>query len=150
MHPLVRRNLPLLGQLDHADRRLVTTRVAGPATEGRLQLPDRRITRPADSIQRHTCPRLASAAFDLQPAVTTVQALADRWAWLRWAAIAFHADRPRLCLGSIRRTGGLCCVLAGRLGAHIRPHDPAAPDYLTFLRAHERQLERLGAGQQLY
>ena len=39
-------------------------------------LPDRRFTRPADRIQRRARPCLASAAFDLQPAVTAVQALA--------------------------------------------------------------------------
>src|SRR5438876_476802 len=79
MHPLVRRNLPLLGQLDHADRRLVTPRAARSASERCLQFPDRRITRPADSIQRHARPCLASATFDLQPAITAIQALADRW-----------------------------------------------------------------------
>ena len=72
MHPLVRCDLPLLRQLDHADGRLVTARAAGSASERRLQLPDRRITRPADCVQRHACPCLTSAALDLQPAVTTV------------------------------------------------------------------------------
>jgi hypothetical protein len=94
MNPPVRSNLSLLGQHDHAHWRLVTARAARPASEGRLQLPDRRITRPADCIQGQARPRLASAAFDLQPAVTAVQALADRWRRLRWASIALHADGP--------------------------------------------------------
>ena len=94
MHPLVRRNPPLLGQLDHANRRLVTACTAGPAPERRLQLPDRRVMRPADRVQGHARPHLASTAFDLQPAVTAVQALANRRTRLRWSAIALHADRP--------------------------------------------------------
>jgi hypothetical protein len=91
MHPLIRRNLPLLGQLDHPNRRLVTARAAGPASERRLQLPDRRVTRPADSIQRRARPRLASAAFDLhhQLGIDRSLAMADR-----------HADR---CHDAVRR-----------------------------------------------
>jgi len=38
MNPFVRRNLPLLGQLDHADRRLVAAGAAGPASERWLYL----------------------------------------------------------------------------------------------------------------
>src|SRR5438270_9437512 len=106
MYPFVRRNLPLLGQLDHADGRLIAARAAGPASKGRLQLPDWRIMRPPNSIQRQARSCLAATAFDLQPAVTTVQALADRWRRLGRAAVAFHADRPRFCLSAIRRTGG--------------------------------------------
>jgi len=136
MHPLVRRDLPLLGQLDHSNRRLVTTCSAGSASERRLQLPDRRIPRPADSIQRHACPCLTSAALDLQPAITTVQALADCRRGLRRAAIAFHADGPCCRLSSICRPGGLPCLLAGCLGAHLRAHDPAAPYDFAGLGAH--------------
>src|SRR5262245_27846720 len=91
MHP---RNLPLLGQLGHADSRLVTPRPARPASERRLQLRDRRVTRPTDCVQRQTRPCLASAAFNLQPTVTAIQALAYRWRRLGGAAIALHADGP--------------------------------------------------------
>ena len=142
MHPLVRRDLPLIRQLDHADRRLVATCAAGPASEGRLQLPDRRITRPADGIKRQARPCFTSAAFDLQPTRTAIQALADRWAWLRWPTIAFHADRPRFRLSAIRRTGGLPGFLPGALGAYVGAHDPAAPDYLSRFGAHGRPLQR--------
>src|SRR5512144_2720468 len=71
--PTVRRDFARLRQLDYADRRLVATRATRPASERRLQLPDRRVTRPADRIQRHACPCLASTTLDLQPAVTAVQ-----------------------------------------------------------------------------
>lgn len=136
MYPIVRRNLPLLRQLDYAGGRLVTACAAGPASEGRLQLPDRRVTRPADGIQRHACPCLAPAAFDLQPTVTTVQALADGWARLRWPAIAFHADRPCFDLRSISGASGFPSLLASRLGAELRAHDLATPDDLACLGAH--------------
>jgi hypothetical protein len=49
--------------------------------------------------------------------------------WLETAALARHSlpfgPTTPLCLGSISGTGGLLSVLAGRLGAHIRAHDPA-------------------------
>src|SRR6476469_5531176 len=131
MHPLVRRDPPLLGQLDHANRRLVAASTARPASERRLQLPDRRVARPADRIQRHARPCLAAAAFNFQPAITAVQALADRRAWLRWPAIAFHADRPCFRLGTVRRTGRLPSLLAGSFGAYLCAHDLATPDDLA-------------------
>lgn len=62
--------------------RLVAARAARPASEPRLQFPDRRIARPADSTQWHARPRLASTTLDLQPAVTAIHALADGWARL--------------------------------------------------------------------
>jgi hypothetical protein len=52
VQPGIRRNLPSLGQLNHANWRLVAPRAAGPAPERRLQLPDRRVTRPASKNLR--------------------------------------------------------------------------------------------------
>src|SRR6476469_2370106 len=76
-------------------------------------------------------PCLAAAAFNFQPAITAVQALAYRWAWLRWHAIAFHADRPCFRLGTVRRTGRLPSLLAGSFGAYLCAHDLATPDDLA-------------------
>jgi hypothetical protein len=82
--------------------------------------------------------------------------LADRWERLGWAAIALHANRSTLCLGSISIAGSLPSVLVGRLGAHIRAHDPAVPDHfgvsrrsrltITAALAVRSTLETLGAG----
>jgi hypothetical protein len=47
MHPLVRRDLPRLGQLDHVHRRRIAALSARPAFQRGLELPNRRIPRPA-------------------------------------------------------------------------------------------------------
>jgi hypothetical protein len=48
MHPRVRRNLALLRQLDHVNRRRMSRRPARPAFQRRLKFPDRCIARTAD------------------------------------------------------------------------------------------------------
>ena len=68
MHPLVRRNLLRRGQLDHVHRRSVAALPAGPAFQRGLELPDRRILRPADSTKRQARPGLAPVALHLEPA----------------------------------------------------------------------------------
>src|ERR1700754_1556423 len=97
VHPLVWRDLLRRCELDHVHRRGVTPLSAGPAFQRGLKLPDRRVPRPADGIERQACPRLAAVALDLQPAQAAVEALRRR---LRWSAVAFHLDGPRF-----RRSG---------------------------------------------
>jgi hypothetical protein len=142
MNPFVRRDFPLFRQPDHPNRRLVPARTARSATKRCLQLPNWRLKRPSNRIQRQARSCLTSGAFDLQPAITAVEALTYRWGRLSWAAITFHSDRPCFGLGSIRGAEGLPCVLACRFGAHIRAHDPPAPDGVTFFRAHGGPLQR--------
>src|SRR5690242_19227117 len=102
--------------------------------EPRLQLPDRRVMRPADRVQGHARSRLASKAFDLLPAIPTIEALAYRWARLRRPTITFHPNRPSFCLRTVRRAGGLSCLAAGRFSTHLGP--PPAPDDLACFCAH--------------
>jgi hypothetical protein len=77
MHPDVRRDLPLPRELDHVHRRRVSVRSARSAFQRRLQFPDRRILRPADSVERKAGARLTAFAHDLEPAVAAVEALRD-------------------------------------------------------------------------
>ncbi len=85
-----------------------------------LQLPERRVARSADGVERQTRPRLAAIALDLQPAQSAVNALPDRRRRLRGLAVAFHADRPCLRLRAVGRAGGFPGGFAGSLGAHLR------------------------------
>jgi hypothetical protein len=101
MHPQIRRNLPVLGQLDHVDRRRISAASAGPAFERCLPLPNGRMSRAPDCIERNAGFRLTPAALDLKPAETAIQALRYRWRRQRWSAVAFHAHRPRFCFGAI-------------------------------------------------
>ena len=95
MDPLVRRDLPRSRQLDHPHRRRHPALLARPALQRRLQLPDRRIPRPADRIERQACSGLAAIAFDLKPAKPAIEALRNGRRGLRRPAISLHADRPR-------------------------------------------------------
>jgi hypothetical protein len=87
-HPLARRDLLRLGQPDHVDRRRVTPLPARPAFQRGLQLPDRRVGRTPDRVERKAEARLAPEAFDLEPAEAAVQTLTDCRRRLRWSAIA--------------------------------------------------------------
>jgi hypothetical protein len=53
MHPDVRRDLALLGQLDQVHRRLVATRSAGTASERPFKFPDRRSAQPRRRLAPH-------------------------------------------------------------------------------------------------
>src|ERR1700736_7026924 len=98
MHPLIRRDLPRLRQLDHMHRRRVAALPAGSAFQRRFQLPDRRIPRPADGIERKARAGLAAVALDLEPAEPAIEALPDGRPWLRRPAVALPADPPRFGL----------------------------------------------------
>ena len=52
MHPLVRRDLLPLGQLDHMHRWHVPALATGPAFQSRFYFSDRRVALPADRIGR--------------------------------------------------------------------------------------------------
>lgn len=69
---------------------IIRTLPAGPTLQRGLQLPDRRVARPAEGIQREARPGLTAVALDLKPAQAAVDALPDRWGRLRGPAIAFH------------------------------------------------------------
>jgi hypothetical protein len=125
MHPFVWRDLALLGQLDHVDRRRKTALAAVAPFERGLKLPQRRILRPATGIERHANPRLAPVALDLQPSQAALDALANRRAGLCGSAIApfgltrlqLRRDQPR---GRPRwRAGGAASAFI--LAAPIRP-----------------------------
>lgn len=79
MRPDVRRDLLLLRQPDHVHRRPVAWRPAGSAPERAFQFPDRRIAGAADGVERKAGAGLAAFAHDLEPAVTAIEALRDRW-----------------------------------------------------------------------
>ena len=136
MDPLVRRDLPRSRQLDHPHRRRHPALLARPALQRRLQLPDRRIPRPADRIERQACSGLAAVTLDFEPGQSAVQALRDRRRRLSRPTIAFHPDRPRLSLGAVRIQDGLLSSFTSSLGADVGAHDATTPDYLPALRAH--------------
>ena len=136
VHPLVGRDRARLGQFDHPHRRCVAPLPTRPALQRGFQLPDRRIPRPADGVQRQARPGLVAIALHLEPAQTAAKTLTDRWRWLGWAALALHADRPGFRLRSISFPSGLLRGFPGALGADIGSHDAATPDYLSAFRAH--------------
>src|SRR5947209_15174943 len=78
MHPLVRRDLPPLRQLDHVHRRRIAALAAVAAFQRRFQFPQRRVARAADGVERQACAGLAAVALHFQPAQSAVEALADR------------------------------------------------------------------------
>lgn len=127
VNPFVRRDFARLGKPDHSNWRLVAPRAARSAPKRRLQFPYRGVTRPSYRIQRQASAGLAAAAFNLQPAVTAIDALANRWGRLRWPAIALHADGPCFRFGTIRFAGGFPSLLAGMLGMYVGPHNPRTP-----------------------
>src|ERR1700736_6793169 len=131
MHPLIRRDLPRLRQLDHMHRRRVAALPAGSAFQRRFQLPDRRIPRPADGIERKARAGLAAVALDLEPGEPAIEALPDRRRWLRRPTVAFHPYRPRVSLGTIRLANGFPGGFASSFCAHLRAADLAAPDNLS-------------------
>lgn len=102
MHPLVRRNRTRFGQLDHAHRRRRSTFPAGPALQRGFQFPDRRIPRPADRVEWQARSGLAAITLDLEPAQPAIKTLSDRRSRLRGPSVAFHSDRPRFSLGTVR------------------------------------------------
>jgi hypothetical protein len=59
MHPDVRRDLPLLRQLNHVHRRGIAALLARPVFQRRLKFPDRRVARTPDRIERDAGTRLA-------------------------------------------------------------------------------------------
>src|ERR1700687_1289316 len=142
MHPEIRRDLARLRQLDHVHRRRVAALAAGSAFQRRFQLPDRRIPRPADGIERKARAGLAAVALDLKPGEPAIEALPDRRRRLRRAAVALHADRPRFGLGAVGLANGLFGGFLGALGADFRAPDPAAPDDLSRFGAHGGALQR--------
>jgi hypothetical protein len=114
MYPLVGRDLPRLGQLDHVDRRSVATLPTGPTFERRFQLPQRRVAWPADGIQRQARARLAPIALHFQPAETAVEALADGRRGLRRATIALHPQRPCRARASARSASRAAFLASSR------------------------------------
>jgi hypothetical protein len=64
------------------------------AAQGGLKFPQRGIAQTTDGIARDTGPGLAPMAHDLQPAITTVEALGDGRRRLGWPAEALHLFRP--------------------------------------------------------
>src|SRR6266481_6846582 len=140
MNPGIGRDLALSGQPDQVHRRRVSGGGAGAAFERRFQLPDRRIARPADGIERQARAGLAAVAFDLEPAKPAIEALPDGRRWLRWPAKTLHADRPRLGLGAVGFAngfpGGKPCVV----GVDFRAPDPAAVDGMAGSCAHGRPI----------
>jgi hypothetical protein len=91
MHPNVGRNLPLLGQPDHVHGRCILPLPARSALQRGLELPDRRIPRAPERLQRNTGLGLAPMALDLEEAITAVEALGDRRRRLGGATKAIHA-----------------------------------------------------------
>jgi hypothetical protein len=59
--------------------RRVAAFLAGPAFQGGFQLPDWRVPRPADGIERQAGAGLTAIVFDLDPAQPAVEALRDGW-----------------------------------------------------------------------
>jgi hypothetical protein len=113
------------------DRRSVAALSARSTFQRGLELPDRRIARPVDGIERQARARFEAVALDLEPAQAGIEALGNHRRWLRGAAVAFPANRPRIGLGAIRFTGGLLGALAGVFSVDLRGPDPAAPDELS-------------------
>jgi len=96
MHRRVRRDPPLLRQLDHVNGRRVS-RCAVSGMIGILARPQ--VSRSAcradgGRVERDAGLSFAAMAFDLQPPVTAVEVLRDCRRWLRRAAKAFHLFRP--------------------------------------------------------
>ena len=60
--------ISLLRKLDHVDGRRVAALFARPAFQRGLELPDRRVPRSANGIERQAGPGLAAIAFHLKPA----------------------------------------------------------------------------------
>jgi hypothetical protein len=77
MHPLVRRDLPLFGQLDHVYRRSVPALSARSTLQGGLKFPYRCIAWPADRFKGQARSGLAAIALDLKPTQSAVDALPD-------------------------------------------------------------------------
>src|ERR1700736_3243985 len=77
MHPNIRRDLPPLRQHDHMHRRRVSPRPAGPAFQRGFELPDRRIPRPADGIERQARAGLAGRCISLKRALLMLAKVAE-------------------------------------------------------------------------
>jgi hypothetical protein len=101
---------------------------AGAALQRGPELPDRRVPRPTDGLQRQARPHLAAIAFDLHPAKAAVEALPDRRRWLRRPSVSLHAKRPSVSLGTSGFTGVFLGALAGVLIVDLRRADPTAPE----------------------
>ena len=126
MNPGVRGDLPLLRKPDHVHPGRASGRLARAAFERRFQLPDRRIARPADRVERQAGARFAAMAHHLQPAISAIEALPDGGRGLRGSAKAFHLFRPQQAFGSVR----LADRFAGRFARMLRA-DPRAPDAIA-------------------
>jgi len=124
--PGIGRDLALPGKPDHVRRRRVSGRGAGAAFERSLQLPDRRIARTADGLEREAGARFAAVAHHLQPAISAIEALRDRWRRLRRAAEAFHLFRPQQTFGGVRLADGFFGLFA-----RVPRADPRAPDAIA-------------------
>src|ERR1700752_5395323 len=90
VNPVIGGDFLLLGEANHLHPRRIPGRPACATFERGLQLPDRRVARPADGFQRKAGTCFAALAFDLQPTIAGVEALRDRGRRLRRPAIALH------------------------------------------------------------
>ena len=97
--------------------KLTATLLARSAFQRGPELPDWRVSRPADGVERQARSRLAAVAFHIQPPKPAVEALPDRWRRLCWPAVAFHLNRPRVSFGTVCLTGGFLGSFAGTPGA---------------------------------
>src|ERR1700682_6539342 len=136
MNPDVWRDLALLGQLDHVNRRRVSPLLARAAFQRRFKFPDRRIAWTPDRIEWQARAGLAAMSFDFEPTVAAIETLPDRRRRLRWPTIAFHLDRPCFRFGAVGSADGFRGFLTRALRANLRAPDPATVDHLSRLRAH--------------
>jgi hypothetical protein len=134
MHPNVRRDFPLLGQLDHVNWRRVPPLLARPAFQRRLQFPDRRIAQTPDRIERQARARLAAMAFNFEPAVSAIETLRDGRRRLRRPAITFHLDRPRFRFGAVGGTDGFRGLFPRALRPNRRAPYPGTEYQLSRFR----------------
>jgi hypothetical protein len=119
MHPKITRNLLRLGQLDHVDGRSVSPFLHDRHFSAASSFQNRRIERTADRVEWDAGAGLTPMAFDLEPAISAVEALRDGRRGLGGPAIGFHLDRPRFGLGPVGLTDGLLCGFI--LAPVIRP-----------------------------
>ncbi len=143
MNPGIGSNAALLGQPDHSYRGRGARRPARAAFQRRFELPDRRIARPSDRIERQTGAGFATAAHHFEPTIASVKTLRDGRRGLRRTAKSLHLFGPQQAFSGVRRADGQFGMRTRILRADPRRADAITKNPLSAAASHRGIIARL-------